>query len=183
MFSAPQAQAANQSQLAANAFEQAAQVMGQYADKNVDAYNRERLQNTNIAQNAANQKSNQIQNYLAQNATLKQQYANALNLAEQNIAAQEIGMFERRAKRKNIEKAVGEQYYIDPDTGFQIFTGVGKTPEQVSTQTAIENKIASIRKIQEAFPGTSAIDAEKILSGKFDVEIPVQDNYVNPDGN
>lgn len=183
MFSAPQAQAANQSQLAANAFEQVAQVMGQYADKNVDAYNREQLQNTSIAQNAANQKSNQIQNYLAQNATLKQQYANALNLAEQNIAAQEIGMFDRRAKRKNIEKAVGEQYYIDPDTGFQVFTGVGKTPEQVSTKTATENKIAAIRQIQEAFPGTSAVDAEKILSGKFDVEIPVQDNYVNPDGN
>lgn len=183
MFSAPQAQAANQSQLAANAFEQVAQVMGQYADKNVDAYNREQLQNTSIAQNAANQKSNQIQNYLAQNATLKQQYANALNLAEQNIAAQEIGMFERRAKRKNIEKAVGEQYYIDPDTGFQVFTGVGKTPEQVSTKTATENKIAAIRQIQEAFPGTTAVDAEKILSGKFDVEIPVQDNYVNPDGN
>jgi len=185
MFSAPQAQAANQSQLAANAFEQIAQVMGQYADKNVDAYNREQLQNTSIAQNAANQKSNQIQNYLAQNATLKQQYANALNLAEQNIAAQEIGMFDRRAKRKNIEKAVGEQYYIDPDTGFQISTGVGKDFDKTGTKS-MQDKIDTYRKLN---PNIEYKDIIKLIelesAGKIasDDQYYNEKDYVNPDRN
>jgi len=178
MFGASQAQAANQSQLASKAFEQIGQVVGQYADKNVDAYNRERLQNTSIAQNAANVKSNQIQNYLAQNATLKQQYANSLNLAEQNIAAQEIGMFDRRAKRKNIEKAVGEQYYIDPNTGFQVFTGDGKTIDQVNTNTATDNKMNAIERIMTRFPNASFKDAVKLLSGKYEIESNVEDKYL-----
>ena len=177
MFGASQAQAANQSQLAAKAFEQIGQVVGQYADKNVDAYNRERLQNTSIAQNAANVKSNQIQNYLAQNATLKQQYANSLNLAEQNIAAQEIGMFDRRAKRKNIEKAVGEQFYIDPDTGFQVYTGDAKDLDKVNANTALENKIAGIRKLQTAFPNLSETDAGKLLLDKYEIDDDVSKKY------
>lgn len=177
IFGESQTQAANQSQLAARAFEQIGQVVGQYADKNVDSYNRERLQNTSTAQNAANLKSNQIQNYLAQNATLKQQYANSLNLAEQNIAAQEIAMFDRRAKRKNMEKAIGEQFYIDPDTGFQVYTGNAKDLDKVNANTALENKIAGIKKLRKAFPGLSPEDAGKLLLDKYEIDDDVSKKY------
>jgi len=170
IFSGPQQQAANQSQLMANAFENIAQVMGTYADKNVDAYNRERMANTNIAQQAANLKTAQIDDYLNKNATLKQQYANAISLAEQSIAAQEIGMHDRRKDRVNLQRAASNQYIIDPNTGFHVFSGVEKPFDGADLGPKYIQQLIDIK---AQFPDMEYDDAMALVNAMNDGKIKI----------
>jgi hypothetical protein len=86
---------------------------------------------------------------------------------------------------KNIEKAVGEQYYIDPDTGFQISTGVGKDFDKTGTKS-MQDKIDTYRKLN---PNIEYKDIIKLIelesSGKIasDDQYYNEKDYVNPDGN
>jgi hypothetical protein len=170
IFSGPQQQAANQSQLMSNAFESIAQVMGNYADKNVDAYNRERFANTEIAQRSANLRTAQIDDYFNKNATLKQQYANSLSLAEQAIAAQEIGMHDRRKDRVNLQRSVGDQFMIDPNTGFHVFTGVGKPLDGADLGPKYVEQLIEIKK---QFPDMDYNQAMTLVNAISDGKIKI----------
>lgn len=119
MFASPQSQLANQ--LAGQEYGMINEIVSNYADKNVNAYNQERTMNTNIAQRSADRLAMAIEGNANKWATLKQQFANAYTNADNAVAMQEIARHKERADRINAETAIGEQYRTDPTTGIQRF--------------------------------------------------------------
>lgn len=175
MFSAVQQQAANQSAMAGQAFQQIGQVVGGYADKNVDAYNRERMVNTQIANRASDKLASAIEGHHNKVTTLKQNFANAYTELDNQIAEQEIAMHRERANRKNMEAVIGEQYRIDPNTGLHVFVkGKDFAPDTTPTKT-VDDRFAEIK---QAHPGISDDAAVKLAMAEFSGKYNVQS--VNP---
>lgn len=173
MFAGPQQQLANQ--MGSNTFQQIAQVVGSYADKNVDAYNRERLVNTQIAQRASDKLASAIEGHHNKVTTLKQNFANAYAQADNQIAEQEIAMHRERANRKNMEKVIGDQYRIDPNTGLHVFVqGKDFAPDTTQTKT-VDDRFAEIK---NAHPGISDDAAVKLAMAEFSGKYNVQ--AINP---
>lgn len=169
MFAGPQQQLANQ--MAGQQFQMLANVIGQYADKNVNAYNRERMVNTQIANQSAERLARAIEGHHSKVVTLKQNFANAYQAADNQVAEQEIAMHQERAKRRNLEMSIGEQYRIDPNTGLRVFVkGKDFSPDTSNTQT-VDDRFAEIKR---KHPGMSDDAAVKLamaeFSGKYNVQ-------------
>jgi hypothetical protein len=181
MFAAPQQQLANQ--LASQSMQMMGKVISDYADKNVDAYNKERLFNTQVAQNAANTLAGKTEQHHNAYSTLKQQYANAYMNADNAVAAQEIAMHKERADRKNLEASIGEQYIIDPDTGLHVFVkGKDFYPDTTPEKTVDDIYAEIIQKHPTMDPTIAAKLAMARRSGKYTVEesdYPVNTNNYN----
>jgi hypothetical protein len=169
MFAGPQQQLANQ--MASNSMQMIGQVVSQYADKNVDAYNRERLFNTKVAQNAADKQAAAIQGHHNAVTTLKQGYANAYQNADNAVAAQEIAMHKERAQRKNLEASIGEQYVIDPDTGLHVFVkGKDFYPDTTPDKSVDDIYMDMMQRHPEMDPNIAAKLAMAKMSGKYNVQ-------------
>lgn len=168
MFGSPQTQLANQ--LADQEYGKMNAVISEYADKNVAAYNNERLMNTNIAQQASNRLSAAVKGNANEWATLKQQYRTAATNADNNIAMQEIAMHKERADRINSETAIGEQYRTDPNTGVQMFMkGKDFFPDTSST-TGLSDTYSTLRaELPEASDEIIAKLAMSMHSDKYKV--------------
>lgn len=139
-FATPQSQTANFTQMQGSAFDQAANAIGNYADRNVAAYNQEMGMNTQIANQKATQDQATAVNDHNQRVILNQNYDNALNAARTAIANQQIAMHQNRANAQNIQEASGEQYKIDPNTGFVYFDkGKELVPTKGSSKTLAED--------------------------------------------
>jgi hypothetical protein len=169
MFAPQQQQASNF--LAGQQFDLMGQIIGDYADKNVNAYNNERNINTNIAQRSADKLASAIEGHHDKVTTLKQNYANAYKAADNNVAENEIAMWEERANRLNLEATIGEQYVKDPVTGVHKLV---KTKD-LSPTTANEMDVADrFNDLKKKMPGTDdAIVAKLALgihSGKYEVD-------------
>ena len=180
MFAPQQQQVGNF--LAGQQFDMMAKIIGQYEDKNVAAYNRESLTNTNIANRASQRLSRAIEGHHDKTTVLKQEFQNARTNADNNIAENEIAMWNERRNRMNLEATIGEQFATDPNTGLHEFQ-VGKdfAPDNTST-TDIGDVFADLK---NKLPGVEdkviADMAAKMMSGKYDVTRdgtpPNPDNY------
>jgi hypothetical protein len=169
MFAGPQQQLANQ--LAGNQFEMLANVTGQYADKNVNAYNRERMMNTQIANRASENLARAVQGHHDKVTTLKQGFANSFKAADNQVAEQEIAMHQERAQRRNLEMSIGEQYRIDPNTGLRVFVKGKDFFPDTSADTTVDDRFAEIMR---KHPGMSEDAAVKLamaeFSGKYNIQ-------------
>jgi hypothetical protein len=169
MFAGPQQQLANQ--MSGNAMNMIGQVVSQYADKNVDAYNRERMFNTQVAQNSSDKRTAAIQGHHNAVTTLKQGYANAYQNADNAVVAQEIAMHKERAQRKNLEASIGEQYVIDPDTGLHVFNkGKDFYPDTTPDMDVDDIYTEMMNKHPEMDPNVAAKLAMAKMSGKYSVQ-------------
>jgi hypothetical protein len=169
MFSPQQQQAANF--MAVQQADAVAKVIGNYADRNVAAYNQEQLMNTQIANRANERLSSAIQGHHDKNTMLKQSYANSMTQANNNIAAHEIAMWQERADRLNLESTVGEQYAINPDTGIMEFQGGRKLTPKSGTQTTVADRFNDLK---NQMPGVDDSVVAKMAmamhSGKYNVD-------------
>ena len=176
MFAPQQQQTANF--LANQQFDLMGQVIGQYEDKNVQAFNQEQMVNTQIANRSAERLADAITGHHDKTTTLKQSYANAMIAADTNIADNEIAMWQERADRLNLEATIGEQYAKDPNTGVHEFIkGKDFGPTNAASKT-VDDRYAEI-KIKH--PGMTDEIAAKLamaeFSGKYDVQ-----SVANPKG-
>lgn len=169
MFASPQQQLANQ--MAGQQYQMLASVIGQYADKNVDAYNREGAMNTQIANRSADRLARAIEGHHGKVATLKQNFANAYKAADNQVAQQEIAMHQERAKRRNLEMSIGEQYRIDPNTGLRVFVkGKDFSPDTSPTAT-VDDRYAEIKRKHPGITDEAAVKlAMAEFSGKYNVQ-------------
>ena len=170
MFAPQQQQTANF--LAGQQFDLMAKVIGDYADKNVDAYNREKAFNTQIANSASERLAGAVQDHHNKTTMLKQEYSNAYQKADNNVAANEIAMWEERANRLNLEATIGEQFAKDPNTGIHKFIkGRDMVADKTPTKTVADyyNDLKT-----ELPPGTSDDVVAKLAmahySGKYEVQ-------------
>ena len=170
MFAPQQQQTANF--LAGQQFDLMGQVIGQYEDKNVAAYNQEQLTNTGIANRSAERLAGALNNHHDKTTTLKQNYANAMIAADTNIADNEIAMWQERADRLNLEATIGEQFAKDPTTGiheFQKGKDFGPTNAPAKTVADTYNELAN-----SLPPGTDEATIAKLAlaqhSDKYDVQ-------------
>lgn len=168
MFAPQQQQVANF--MATQQADAIAKVIGAYEDQNVAAYNQEQLMNTQIANQANERLASAIQGHHDKNTVLKQNYANAMTNAKNNIAAQEIAMWQERADRMNMEATIGEQYAIDPTTGLIDFQGGRKLKPTSGTQTSVADRF---NELKGQMPGvddnTIAKMAMAMHSGKYEI--------------
>jgi len=169
MFAGPQQQLANQQ--AGQAYSMIGQIVSQYADKNVNAYNTERNMNTQIAQRHADRLAHDAERHHDKITTLKQGYANAYMNADNAVAEQEIAMHTERANRKNLEASIGEQYIIDPDTGLHVFVkGKDFYPDNSAAMTVDDVYAEIIRKRPGIDQNIAAKLAMARMSGKYDIQ-------------
>jgi hypothetical protein len=169
MFAGPQQQLANQ--MASQSMQMIGKVVSDYADKNVDAYNKERLFNTQVAQTAANENAAQIEAHHGKVTMLKQNFANAYMNADNAVAEQEIAMHKERAQRKNLEASIGEQYIIDPDTGLHVFVkGKDYYPDTTPETSVDDVYMEMMRKHPTMDPNVAAKLAMAKMSGKYQVQ-------------
>lgn len=168
MFAPQQQQVANF--MATQQADAIAKVIGAYEDQNVAAYNQEQLMNTQIANRANERLASAIQGHHDKNTVLKQNYANAMTNAKNNIAAQEIAMWQERADRMNMEATIGEQYAIDPNTGLIEFQKGRKLQPTSGTQTSVADRF---NELKGQMPGvddnTIAKMAMAMHSGKYEI--------------
>jgi hypothetical protein len=183
MFAPQQQQVSNS--LAGQQFELMGKVIGQYEDKNVAAYNRESLTNTNIANRSAQRLAKSIEGHHDKTSTLQQEYSNARTNADNNIAENEIAMWNERRNRMNLEATIGEQFATDPNTGLHTFQ-VGKANKPTSNAQEDMAKTWSDlrRRIPEASESEITDMAMAMHSGKYEVRRgnnnpPNRDNYTN----
>jgi len=170
MFAPQQQQTANF--LAGQQFDLMGQVIGQYEDKNVQAYNQEQMTNTGIANRSAERLAGALNNHHDKTTTLKQNYANAMIAADTNIADNEIAMWQERADRLNLEATIGEQFAKDPTTGvheFQKGKDFGPTNAPAKTVADTYNELAN-----SLPPGTDEATIAKLAlaqhSDNYDVQ-------------
>jgi len=170
MFAPQQQQTANF--LAGQQFDMMGKVIGQYEDKNVQAYNREQMANTQIANRSAERLANAITGHHDKTTALKQQYSNSMIAADTNIAENEIAMWQERADRLNLEATIGEQFAKDPNTGIHEFIkgkDFGPTMGGQKTVADTYNDLAN-----SLPPGTDESVIAKLAmaqhSGKYDVQ-------------
>ena len=170
MFAPQQQQTANF--LAGQQFDMMSKIIGQYDDKNVAAYNREQMTNTQIANRASERLAGAITGHHDKTTVLKQNFANAMTAADNNIAENEIAMWQERADRLNLEATIGEQYAKDPNTGIHEFQkGKDYGPTNAAGKTVMDtyNEYMDL-----APPGTDpaviASLAKAHHSGKYDVQ-------------
>lgn len=178
MFAAPQTQLANQ--LAGNEYSLVAQITGDYADKNVNAYNAERNMNTNIAQRSADRLAQAVGTNADRWSTLKQTFANSYTNASNNVAMQEIARHKERADRINTEAAVGEQFRTNPRTGIQRFN-VGKDffPD-TSKNTEITDTLSTIMTENPSMTPDMAAKLALAMHGEK-YKVSSNDNLYNED--
>ena len=182
MFAPQQQQTANF--LAGQQFELMGKIISNYEDKNVAAYNQENLTNTSIANRSAQRLASAIEGHHDKTTTLQQEYANARTNADNNIAENEIAMWNERRTRMNLEATVGEQYATNPNTGLHelirtkdIRPGSGTSQDIANIYTDIQNRVPA---------GTSSADitrmAMAVMKGDYTMAedvVPNADNY-NP---
>jgi hypothetical protein len=168
MFAPQQAQLANF--LAGQQFDTIAKAIGQYEDKNVAAYNREQTINTQIANRANQRLAKAIEGHHDKTTVLKQEYANAIRNADNNIAENEIAMWNERRNRLNLEATIGEQFATDPDTGLHEFQ-VGKDffPSQGAEKSIADTWSELRQQLPEASESEITDMAMAIHSGKYEV--------------
>jgi hypothetical protein len=162
MFAPQQQQTANF--LAGQQFDLMGKVIGQYEDKNVDAFNREQTMNTQIANRAAERLASAITGHHDKTTTM--------TAADNNIAENEIAMWQERADRLNMEGTIGEQYAVDPNTGLIDFQkGKDFAPTNAPNKTVMDTYNEYL---EMAPPGTDpdviASLAKAHHSGKYDVQ-------------
>tara|TARA_R110000772_G_scaffold17332_16_gene48416 strand:- start:5040 stop:7106 length:2067 start_codon:yes stop_codon:yes gene_type:complete len=179
MFAPQQQQTANF--LANQQFEMMGKLIGQYEDKNVAAYNRERLTNTNIANRSSQRLAQAISGHHDKSTILKQEYANARTIADNNIAENEIAMWNERRNRLNLESTIGEQYATDPNTGLHTFErGKDYAADNTNASKQISDMVATIKRRFPDMEDRAVVDlAKSAMSGNYDVTIPNEDNYNN----
>lgn len=169
MFAPQQQQTANF--LAGQQFDAIAKVIGNYEDKNITAYNQEQSINTQIANQASDRLARAIESHHNKTATLKQNYANAINAADKNIAENEIAMWQERADRLNMEKTIGEQYAVNPNTGIIEFQKGKDFFPNASTQKDAADVFMDLK---QKMPGASDDVIAKLtlssMSGKYSIE-------------
>ena len=178
MFAPQQQQTANF--LAGQQFDMMGKIISQYEDKNVAAHNRESLTNTGIANRSSERLAKAIEGHHDKTTVLQQEFSNARTIADNNIAENEIAMWDERRKRLNLEATIGEQYATDPNTGLHNFQrGKDYGPQNEGT----DKTVAMVDKLKKMYPSMDDREIVKVaqlaLNGKYEVtEEPYnRDNY------
>lgn len=169
MFAPQQGQTANF--LAGQQFDVIARTIGDYEDKNVNAYNQESLTNTQIANQASERLARSIEGHHDKTTILQQEYANARKNVDNNIAENEIAMWRERANRVNLENTIGEQYRTDPNTGFHKFV---KGKDYYPNEDKSKDMAATWQDLREKIPSASDADITRMVvtmhGGKYEVQ-------------
>lgn len=132
-FATPQQAAAAITQMQGKAFGQVADVIGNYADKNVGIFNQTEQQNTALANSAAQQAAQmQTSNYDKQTIA-KQQYNNSLQAAKDKITQLTNQAWTNASNIFNLNK-IQKQFIKDPYTG--LITKFSDKPQDVSKQSS-----------------------------------------------
>jgi hypothetical protein len=183
MHAGPQGQLSNF--LAGQQFDVMSKVIGDYEDKNVQAYNTESLTNTNIANVANDRLASAIQDHHDKTTILKQEYSNARNAADNNIAENEIAMWTERKNRMNLEATIGEQFATDPNTGLHKFV---KGKDFTDTNGNAKTIADTFADLKHRLPGVADAELTKmamgIHSGKYEIQnfgqvAPNEQNFQN----
>jgi hypothetical protein len=168
MFAPQQQQMANF--MAGQQFDVIGKVIGDYEDKNIAAYNGEQTINTQIANQASDRLSRAIEGHHDKNNVLKQSYANAMTAADNNIAENEIAMWQERADRLNLGATIGEQFAKDPTTGIHEFVKGKDFSPTSGTETSVADRF---NELKNQMPGvednTIAKMALAMHSGKYEI--------------
>jgi hypothetical protein len=180
-FMTPQAQTANFLQMQGNAFNQAAQEISRYADMNVQAYNNERMLNTEIANKKAMINSESARNSHVGRINSEKSWTRDLNALDDMLTAGINKAISNRADRINLERTVGEQYKIDPNTGIAYFAnGKPVTP----TMNQDPDLATEINDLMTKVPGMTSETATKAImaqrSGKWTLDPASSDNVTTP---
>lgn len=168
MFAPQQQQTANF--LAGQQFETLANVIGQYEDKNVAAYNREQTANTQIYNAASNRLANAMESHHDKYTRLNQEYANSMDSANKNIAENEIAMWQERADRLNLEATIGEQYAKDPNTGIHEFIKGKDYSATTGTTKSLTDRYRELMKEPGMTPSVAADLAKAEFSGNYSIQ-------------
>jgi hypothetical protein len=168
-FSGPQQQGANFSQMQGQAFGQVANLISDYADKNVGIFNNQSQVNTQLANAKAQSDQQMAMKDASETATMNQNYDNAIQMAKDKIVQMTNAAITNRGETQAMN-SMTEQYKVDPRTGFTVFTG-GKAlnkskPQEQAVAQKINDLIATV-------PGMTPDIAAKIVmgvnSGKWEV--------------
>jgi len=120
-FANPTSAAANAMAINAQAYNQAAQAIGNAQIQNVGIFNQGNQMNTSIAQQN-NAQAAGVQNSLFDKRTIgDQQYKNAIKQASAGILGIKIGARQAAQDTYNLN-TMTPQYHIDPFTGLKVFT-------------------------------------------------------------
>lgn len=179
-FGTPQSQAANFQQMQGNAFNQAAQIIDQVSTNNQNAFNSEKDINTQIANQAAGQQANNAERSHDKRVILSQAFDNAINASNQKIGQNMITAWNNRKDIFNVQQMSGEQYNIDPNTGFIKYSGVGRELKPtVSNGKDYQDTYNELsRTMVGVSPDIIAKAALAIHSGKYAM-IPDENNIPN----
>jgi hypothetical protein len=180
-FMTPQSQTANFTQMQGNAFAQVAQEIGKYADLNVNAYNQERMLNTEIANKKAMLSAENAHSSQASRINNEKSWTRDLNALDDMLTSGINKAISHRADRLNMERSIGEQYKIDPNTGIAYYDkGKAVTP----TNGTEKDMADEINEMMSKVAGLSATDATRAVlaqrSGKYVLDASASDNVTMP---
>ena len=168
-FATPQQAAAAITQMQGKAFGQVADVIGNYADKNVGIFNQTEQQNTALANSAAQQSAQmQTSNYDKQTIA-KQQYNNSLQAAKDKITQLTNQAWTNASNIFNLNK-IQKQFIKDPYTG--LITQFADKPFDVSKESAktIAEEYMSFKNQLPGVDDKTAFNLFKATkTGKYDV--------------
>ena len=168
-FATPQQAAAAITQMQGKAFGQVADVIGNYADKNVGIFNQTEQQNTALANSAAQQAAQmQTSNYDKQTIA-KQQYNNSLQAAKDKITQLTNQAWTNASNIFNLNK-IQKQFIKDPYTG--LITQFSDKPYDVSKESAktIAEEYMSFKNQLPGVDDKTAFNLFKASkTGKYDI--------------
>jgi hypothetical protein len=189
MFGTPQSATANFMGMQGNAFNQVAGTISRVADLNVNAYNQERDFNTQIANANAATVANNAERSHDKRVITNQAFDNAMRAASNKINQAQITAWNNRKDLFNAQEMIGEQFVIDPNTGFVTHTKKEKSLTGESAANKTEVFASTYKTVSGIMPDATADQKAKVAmmihSGKMeltDITDPVDTKNVKADG-
>jgi hypothetical protein len=160
-FGNPQAFAANFSQMQGQGATQAANIIGNYDDRNVGIANEYEQANNQIYNTASREKAGQATNLFDKYTILNQQYDNSKNQAKQQVVQALNQGYTNAAMTQNLN-SIYDQYQIDPSSGGNLGWTQGKTMTADNTKSKLEEAGKFAQEWIGKNPGVGA-SADKLM--------------------
>jgi len=164
-FSNPQAFNARYKQIQGNAANNAANILAKYNNMNVGMANNAEQANTNIYNQASQNKANLSTQLFDKYTIANQQFDNAKNMARQNLRQSYIDAVTNRAKSQALN-SLYPNYQHDPSSGgFLNYIDNGDKLRPENSTSELDSKLAMIEKIKTAYPDWTPEEISKFISG------------------
>lgn len=178
-FTGSQQQAANFAQMQGQAMDQVANVISDYADKNVGIFNQTEQYNTQLANQKAMQDANMQKLAHDERVTLNQNYDNAIQAAKDKITFAYNNALTNRGETQALN-LMTPNYQVDPITGLTTF----KPSANIFTGKANQMDIADeFQQLKKKMPNVKDETIAKILIGQHSGKWAVSsdDGVITPD--